>query len=589
VAILLTRLARVELARSFVREVKNVIDSDTNKLYDYYNFALARTTAWTDEESPETAYDSQKYINQFRNNILFTQKVNPSDVCNLIRRIDWEEGTPLKPSIYDAYDDDYSENNPAPSGATTLADAKFYVYTSANRVYKCIENRQLDPTEPEFGNIVNSTDEPELTTTNIFQTDDGYKWKFMYQVSEADQNKFLDAKYIPIRKLTTDSPGYGTLVGEVKSITVTNGGAGYTSAPKVYIQGDGTGARASATINESGQVDSVTIDSENGETFEGLGYTFAFVQFTGGGDEEDENFRVAEATVTLGDADPENTVLQKAVENTAIAGTIERILVEDGGRDYVAGDTFVKITGDSVLSTDQAVATVTIAEGTGTITAIKITDVGANYNYADITFVDSNGDEIHTADDDLSKKATARAIISPILGHGSNPVRELFSTTVGIVSSLSDNTNRDLMIDNDFRQIGLLKNIYDYDEQNIWREATATTCFIANVSSSANYVIDDIIVTDEGDADEGRFRVIQIVESTATEGTFDIYLQSIIPNIKNASVLKNVTQDISSLTINSVTDPEISTAYGEVVYIENRTSIARSTDQVETIKAIVQF
>lgn len=578
-AILLTRLARVELARSFVREVKNVIDSDTNKLYDYYNFALARTTAWTDEESPETAYDSQKYINQFRNNILFTQKVNPSDVCNLIRREDWASGT-----IYDAYDDDYSENNPAPSGATTLTDAKFYVYTtSTNRVYKCIDNRNA------AGIVIKSTDEPNLTITDIFQTDEGYKWKFMYEVSEADQNKFLDTQYIPVRKLTTDSPAYGTLVGEVKSITVTNGGAGYTSAPTVYIQGDGTGARASATINESGEVDSVTIDSENGETFEGLGYTFAFVQFEGGGDEEDENFRVAEAIVSLGDADPENTVLQKAVEDAAIEGTIERILIEDGGRDYVAGDTFVKITGDSVLSTDQATATVTIAEGTGTITAIKVDDVGANYNYADITFVDSNGDEIHTAEDDLSKKATARAIISPIHGHGSNPVRELFSTTVGIVSSLSDNTNRDLMVDNDFRQIGLMKNIYDYDEQNIWREATGTTCFIANVSSSDNYAIDDIIVTDEGDADEGRFRVIQIVESTATEGTFDIHLQSIIPNIKNASVLKNVTQDISSLTINSVKDPEISTAYGEVIYIENRTSIARSTDQVETIKAIVQF
>ena len=578
-AILLTRLARVELARSFVREVKNVIDSDTNKLYDYYNFALARTTAWTDEESPETAYDSQKYINQFRNNILFTQKVNPSDVCNLIRREDWASGT-----IYDAYDDDYSENNPAPSGATTLTDAKFYVYTtSTNRVYKCIDNRNA------AGIVIKSTDEPNLTITDIFQTDEGYKWKFMYEVSEADQNKFLDTQYIPVRKLTTDSPAYGTLVGEVKSITVTDVGAGYTSAPKVYIQGDGTGARASATINESGEVVSVDIDSENGETFEGLGYTFAFVQFEGGGDEEDENFRVAEAIVSLGDADPENTVLQKAVEDAAIEGTIERILVVDGGRDYVAGDTFVKITGDSVLSTDQATATVTIAEGTGTITAIKVDDVGANYNYADITFVDSNGDEIHTAEDDLSKKATARAIISPIHGHGSNPVRELFSTTVGIVSSLSDNTNRDLMVDNDFRQIGLMKNIYDYDEQNIWREATGTTCFIANVSSSDNYAIDDIIVTDEGDADEGRFRVIQIVESTATEGTFDIHLQSIIPNIKNASVLKNVTQDISSLTINSVKDPEISTAYGEVIYIENRTSIARSTDQVETIKAIVQF
>jgi len=41
--------------------------------------------------------------------------------------------------------------------------------------------------------------------------------------------------------------------------------------------------------------------------------------------------------------------------------------------------------------------------------------------------------------------------------------------------------------------------------------------------------------------------------------------------------------------INSVTEPEISTAFGEVIYIENRTSIARSEDQVETIKALINF
>lgn len=573
-AILLTRLARVELARSFVREVKNVIDTDNNKLYDYYNFALARTTAWTDEQLPETAYDSQKYINQFRNNMLFTQKVNPSDVCNLIRRIDWESGT-----TYDAYDDDYSSNNLAPSeSATTLADANFYVYTSTGRVYKCIDNR-----DPATGLVIPSIYEPTLNNLGFETTDDGYKWKFMYQISDADQNKFADSKYIPVRKLTTDSPSYGTLVGEVKTITVTNAGSNYTSTPIVYIHGDGTGAAATASINASGEIVSVVLDVENGITLEGLGYTFAYVEFSGGGGTG------AEAIVTLGDRDPESTILQRAVEDAAIEGTIDRILVSVAGKDYVAGNTFVKITGDSILTGNQAVASVIIAEGTGSIIGISVDDNGADYNFADITFVDSTGAEIHTADDDLSKKATARAIISPVHGHGSNPVRELFSTTVGIVSSLSDNTNRDLMIDNDFRQIGLMKNIYDYDEQKIWREATATTCFIANVSSSANYAIDDIILTDEGDAAEGRFRVIQVLESTVTEGTFDIYLQPIIPNIKNASVLRNDTQGISSLGINSFTYPEISTAYGEVVYIENRTSIARSTDQVETIKAIVQF
>jgi hypothetical protein len=53
--------------------------------------------------------------------------------------------------------------------------------------------------------------------------------------------------------------------------------------------------------------------------------------------------------------------------------------------------------------------------------------------------------------------------------------------------------------------------------------------------------------------------------------------------------LTNTTQNITGLSIKSVTEPEISTSTGDVVYIENRPAISRSLDQVETIKALVNF
>ena len=37
--------------------------------------------------------------------------------------------------------------------------------------------------------------------------------------------------------------------GELDSVTVTAGGSGYTSAPTVVIEGDGTGAVATAAIS----------------------------------------------------------------------------------------------------------------------------------------------------------------------------------------------------------------------------------------------------------------------------------------------------------------------------------------------------
>lgn len=564
-AILLSKQARVELARSFLREIRNVVDEDNNKLYDYYNFALARTTSWSDESTPEEPYDSQKYLNEFRNNIMFTQKVNPSDVCHLIPRKDWISGT-----IYDPYDDDYSSTNTAQSGATTLADANFYVLTSDDRVYKCIDNR-----DPETMEVVESTDEPKLTTTDIFETDEGYRWKFMFQIAEADKTKFLDAEHIPVRKLTTDSPQVGGTTGLISAINVTDSGSDYTSTPTVIINGDGTGAAATAIMDGSGGVDSIDVSTP------GLGYSFAFITFTGGGGTG------AEASVQLGDSDPDSTSLQRAVEDASRPGTIERILITDGGRDYVDGDTFVKIVGDSVETANQATATVTIAEGTGAITAVEMDNVGREYTYADITFVNSAGEE-----NSLATRASARAVISPIKGHGNNPVTELFSTTVGVVVSLDDNDNKDLILDNDFRQIGLIKNVYNFDEDAIWREASGTASYIINVTDSSPYSIDDIVFTDAGTSTEGKFRVIQIVESTregVTSGTFDIYLQAIVPNIDDDSVITIEGSDSGSLTINSFVSPDISTHYGDIVYIENRQAITRSEDQVETIKALVNF
>jgi hypothetical protein len=53
--------------------------------------------------------------------------------------------------------------------------------------------------------------------------------------------------------------------------------------------------------------------------------------------------------------------------------------------------------------------------------------------------------------------------------------------------------------------------------------------------------------------------------------------------------MANTTKSLTGLSINSHTDPEINVLSGEIVYIENRSAISRSSDQVETIKALVNF
>ena len=530
-SLLLPKSGRVELARSFYRDVQNK--------NDYLHFSLGKTSAWTDDEAPPVPVDAETNTKDFRKNIMFTQLITSANICHLARRINWVSGT-----VYDSYDDDYSSTRPSYTEATTLAAANFYVITDENKVYKCIDNNNN-------GEVANK---PSNTGTATFSTDDGYIWKFLFQVSSADETAFLDVEHIPVRKLT-GNPTHD-VNGELDSVTVTAGGSGYSSVPTVNISGDGTGGSATAVLTGNA-VTSVTIDTA------GSGYTFALITFSGGGGSG------AAATFVLGDADA-LPALQSAVESTAVKGTVDKIKLSNSGQGYTVGDVTITITGDG----SGAVATATIAADTGAITGITVTNRGSGYSFANITFTQSVGS---------GTGAIARAILSPITGHGSNPVKELFASTIGIVASVSENSNKDLIIGNDFRQIGLIKNLYNYTNSAIWTSNTATASFIIDVANNAQYAVDDNITTDDG----GQFTVVQLADDGL--GTFQIHLQPIIGLITATSTLANTTKSLTGLSINSVINPEISVTSGDIMYIENRSPISRSADQVETIKALINF
>tara|TARA_B100000927_G_scaffold67159_1_gene52968 strand:- start:858 stop:2453 length:1596 start_codon:yes stop_codon:yes gene_type:complete len=530
-ALVLRRLGRVELARSFLRDIRNE--------NDFFNFAIGRTTSWTDDTAPETPIDSDSYVSGFRRSMMFTQRIDSADICLLARRIDWVQGT-----VYDEYDNDINSTNKSFSDATTLADSNFYVLTDEFKVYKCISNNSN----------ATSQNKPTSTGTSVFELADGYNWKFMFQVSASDQNKFLDADFIPVRKLTGNP--IHDVTGEVDSISITAGGTGYTSVPTVVIAGDGKGATGTATTS-GGAVTGVTINTS------GSGYSFAFVTFVGGGGSG------ATGKVNLGDADS-LPALQSAVEGASVSGTLDRVVLTAGGQDYIEGDVVIQIVGDGT----GAEASANVNSATGAITNIRVTNPGSGYSYAQVNITNTAAP---------GTNAVARAIISPQGGHGSNATRELFAHNLGLTISLSDNSNRDLILDNDFRQIALVKNILDTaGTPAVFTSNTGTACHIINVASGqlGNYAADDLLKSNDG----GEFQVIQI-DSTNN----NIYVTAEIPLITNSSTLTNTTQNISSLSINSVTSPEVDNATGEIIYLDNRSPITRSVDQVEQVKALIRF
>jgi hypothetical protein len=537
-ALLLRSAGRTEIARSLYRDIYNE--------NDFFYFFVGRTTEWDDEESPELPVDSTRYANTSSRNMLFVKRIQSSDTVLMIPRINWASGT-----VYDQYDDKYGELDPddevytANSGAASLKDAEFYVLTDDDHVYKCIFND---------GNS-QSTTKPTGTSTSAIETADGYIWKFMFKVEASDKTKFLTPEFIPVRKIAGSGDPAFDVNGRIDTITITNTGSSYETAPTVIINGDGTGAVATATVSGAGVLTNISL------TNPGEGYSFAYITFSGGGGSG------AAASVTLGAT--ESGTAQQNVENAAIPGTIDRIEILSGGIDYVEGDASIAIIGDG----SGAEATLEIDPDDGAILSITITNRGTGYTFADITIDGAEG-----------SGASLLAVISPRAGHGANAQKELFATNVGFSVNLTNDT-ADLFLNNDFRQIGLVKNPLIFDTNNNFQDSTGTCCYIINTSSPTSYDMDDIITTDSG----GKFIVVQKVDANNNGSLESIYLLPIIPIITSSSILTNTTQSLTGLTINSVVEPEIDNKTGEIIYLDNREFIVRQEDQVEKIRAILKF
>jgi hypothetical protein len=539
-ALLLRSAGRTEIARSLYRDIYNE--------NDFFYFFVGRTTEWDDEESPELPVDSPRYANTSSRNMLFVKRIQSSDTVLMISRINWVSGT-----VYDQYDDKYGELDAngdaytAHSGALSLKTAQFYVLTADDHVYKCISNN---------ANAA-STIKPSGTSTSSIELEDGYIWKFMFKVEASDKTKFLTPEFIPVRKIAGSGDPEFDVNGRIDTISVTASGSSYETPPVVIINGDGVGAVATATV-VGGQVTNIILNNA------GEGYSFAYITFSGGGGSG------AAASVTLGAT--ESGTVQEDVENAAIPGTVDRLEIITGGIDYVDGDAAVTIVGDG----SGAEAILDIDPDDGSILSVTITNRGTGYTFADVTVSGVEG-----------AGAELVAVISPRAGHGANPQKELFATNVGFSVNLT-NDSADLFLNNDFRQIGVVKNPVIFNTNNNFQQSTGTCCYVINTSSPASYDVDDVITTDSG----GRFIVVQKVDTNEDGSLESIYLLPIIPIITSSSILANETKSLTGLTINSgidIIEPEIDNRTGEIIYLDNREFIVRQEDQIEKIRAILKF
>ena len=281
----------------------------------------------------------------------------------------------------------------------------------------------------------------------------------------------------------------------------------------------------------------------------------------------------ATAEAALSEADYAQYLNQKASTQSSTAAGIERVDVTIGGT-YSSTPT-VTISGDGVGAT--ATAVMSGSGSTQTVDSITITNKGTNYTVADITF--GSGD------------AGARAVIAPELGHGTQPIKELGAFFIGLNSQLSGTEGGDLTVGNDFRQVTLIRNPRLYGPGAI---ATANTLkalrsldFTSGVTVT-DYLVDELIV---GQTTGAQAYVVEIDASTG----YIYYHQNAKTGYKSFNSSETITGQTSNTagalegTSAALRDPEVHPGTGDIMFLENRNPINRTTTQIEDIKVIIEF
>ena len=318
-------------------------EASKNTYYLFIGKSTAYTTATTtgSDSSPPTPADAVGEIEYYAwDSMLAAKNIASSDVTYALPRRNWTNGT-----IYDMYKHNISSSSTSTSGASNLYDSTFYFLTSANRVYKVLDNN---------AGAAYSGSEPTSESTSPFALG-GYILKYIYSVTSAESAKYLTTDYMPV---STDSTVSAAATdGQIESLVVTAGSGQTNGTYYAAVYGDGAnqGTSSGAIIRitvSGGAIASFGLTAGTDTTIHsgGSGYTYGTVNLGSG--------------YTFSD-----TGLSSASAIGGTGGAIEVMISPKNGHGY---DAAVELGGHYVMSA----TTLTQAENDDITTANDFRQVG---------------------------------------------------------------------------------------------------------------------------------------------------------------------------------------------------------------------
>jgi len=480
-------------------------------------------------QPPEVDESYQNIYYDIWRDMMSLKKFQPSDVSHVALRYNWTTNT-----LYSEYD----------NLDINLYNKQFYVFTDDRRVYKCIDNNRG----------ANSTVKPTTTdSSNIESTSDGYRWKYLYTISSGENLKFVNSTYIPVKTLTANDGSAQWSVqqnasnGAINHIKILANGTNYLSTTNTFL---------AVTNSTWFRVKSDASTIENSYVGSGI--------FISAG---------------LGSGQLRKIVKYWSANNTLVVNTAFTITPNTTSR-YIISP-LVTIRGDSGTTTvSRATAYVSNTFG-GQVRKVTIISPGRSYSSANVTI---------SANSNHGRSAAARAIISPVGGHGSDPVDELFGEAVMMnVKAIGAESNT-FTTNNDFRIIGVLKDPILANGSFANSSVIDQTTRISIDELNGDFRADEIVT---GQSTGAKARVVYFANnnSARSNGVLKVVSVSTTGIGESFRVGEIITGSVSSVSANVqlVTKPALRPFSGIIIYTENRTPITRRVDQTEDFKLVVKY
>lgn len=249
---------------------------------DYFYIGIGKSENYpNDSDAVVPTNASWGEERKFRQSVQSFKQVN--DVSYVVNRYNWTSG-----QIYSGFDD---ENFAGRAIDPVLGRYPYHVITDANNVFICLKQGRNT-----LGIAIPSSVLPDDLSGSIFETADGYVWKYLYNVGSFEASRYLSSNFMPVQKVDSDlaiTPSEldqrdiqkTAVAGQIVGIAIDSGGKNYVSAPSLTIVGNGINAEASCIINNGKIVDVFMKRSPDSDTQTerfGSGYSYANVDVASG-------------------------------------------------------------------------------------------------------------------------------------------------------------------------------------------------------------------------------------------------------------------------------------------------------------------